>query len=177
MKWVAALRSVVREDRGVSLIEAMIAVTILGIAAGGLMWGLLGFVVESGRVEQRSDANQVLIGFTEAVRVQAPYLPQTCPASPGETSTPYDPDDALLSAWGVELPDGWDASTIDVEAPVRYWDSDLGAFVPMPTGDSEDEVLQCARLLQGGLQQIAVRVTSPDSRATESMAIVKRVGS
>jgi type II secretory pathway pseudopilin PulG len=170
-RWFGAMR----RDEGLSLIEAMIAVTILGITAAGLMWGLLSFVIESNRVGQRSDANQVLINFTEALRVQAPYLGQSCPTVPGDDSTPYDATDANLAAWGVApLPDGWDASTIEIEAPIRYWDPELGSFVTMPTGDSEDEVLQCARLLTARLQEVTVRVTSPDNRATESMAIVKR---
>jgi len=184
MSRLADLRSVVRDDEGISLVEMMLAIAILGVVSGGLMWGLLGFVKESFRIEERSDANRVLVAFTEAVRVQAPYLSQTCPAGPGETSTPYDPTPGQLAAWGVDLPSGWDASTIDVIAPppeafdaalpIRYWDPDASAFVPMPTGDSPGEIQQCARILSARLQQITVRVTSPDGRATETMAVVKR---
>ena len=169
-------REAVRRDEGISLVEAMLAVTILGIAATGLMWGLLAFVVESHRTEQNADANLVLIQFTEALRVQALYVAQACPAIAGETTTPYDATESNLAAWGVApLPSGWDASTIVIES-IRYWVADASAFVERPTGDSAEEILQCIRLRTARLQEVTVEVNSPDGRARASMAVVKRGG-
>jgi hypothetical protein len=154
MRW----RRTLRQDDGTTLIEAMLAVVIAGIAVSALLFGMVVFVVESDRTDEHAIANRVLLEVTEALRGPTVAYDVTC------EPTPYEVSDAGLASWGVSLPAGWGSSSVQIES-IRYWDG--GAFGA--DCDDDDEETEPPRL-----QEITVRVSDPDGRASASLAVVKR---
>ena len=99
-------------------------------------------------------ANAVLISAAEALRDSArtPYV-ATCAAAP------YTRSDAVN---GVTLPPGWSSATVAIES-VRYWN---GAAFGTNCYDTASPTLR--------LQEITVRITSPDGLGSLSLGVVKR---
>jgi hypothetical protein len=97
---------------------------------------------------KQAQAHTVLLSAVDAVKSQ--------------TSNPYQPcagEGTYAPSTGVSLPAGWSASYISVQA-VRYWDgSTFSATCPSPDNK---------------LQLVEVKVATPDGRAAESVAVVKR---
>jgi Tfp pilus assembly protein PilV len=140
-------------DAGISLVETLMGIVIMGVAVVAILTGFLSFVGESQRNDMQSRVHAVAVGATEALRdpVRTPYSNCNSPA--------YAAADAVD---GVALPSGWTSAAIS-SITVRYWD---GSAFQATCYDSAASVLR--------LQEITVAVTSPDGRGRTSLAVVKR---
>jgi type II secretory pathway pseudopilin PulG len=143
----------VSHDAGISLVETLMGIVVMGVAVVAILTGFLSFVGESQRNDMQSKVNAVAVGATEALRdpVRTPYATCNSPA--------YAAADAVD---GVTLPTGWTSAVI-TSITVRHWD---GAAFQSTCYDNAAAVLR--------LQEITVAVTSPDGRARTSLAVVKR---
>lgn len=150
-RWGARLR----EDDGTTLVESILAVAIMGIAMAAILTGILTLVRESDRSEEQARANVVLVAVTEALRGPSVAYNSSC------APEPYAISDTALASWGVTLPSGWDSTTVEIES-VRYWS---GSAFDTTCEDSDP---------YRRLQELTVRVTDPDDRASAAMAVVKR---
>ncbi|MEW6154328.1 MAG: type II secretion system protein [Actinomycetota bacterium] len=135
-------------EAGTTLVEVVVAVAILGIAITTIVGGMGTSIIASDHHLKQSQAHTVLVSAVGAVKDATANPYQSC----ADAST-YDP------AAGVALPGGWTAAAVAVTG-VDHWDG--SAFSPScPAPD-------------GRLQLVTVTVTTPDSRATESVSFVKR---
>jgi Tfp pilus assembly protein PilV len=144
----AILRRPVRDEAGTTLVEVLMATAILGIGIVSIVGAMGTSIIGTDHHRKQAQAHTVLLSAVDAVKSQ--------------TANPYQPcaaESTYAAASGVTLPAGWSASYISVQT-VRYWNgSTFSATCPSP--DTK-------------LQLIDVKVATPDGRATESVAVVKR---
>lgn len=141
-------RRPVRDEAGTTLVEVLMTVAILGVGIVAIVGGMGASIIGTDHHRKQAQAHTVLLSAADVVKSQAvnPYVACATTA-------------AYTAGAGVSLPAGWTTSYISVRS-VRYWDgSTFAAACPSP--DSK-------------LQLIEVQVATPDSRATESVAVVKR---
>jgi prepilin-type N-terminal cleavage/methylation domain-containing protein len=137
----------VADERGETLVEMLLAVAIMGIAAVALMAGLTTSVLMSDIHRKQATAGTAVRDYAEALQnyVADGHYVDSC-ASPA----PY----ALGSI--VDSP-GFHHSV--VPGSVRYWDG---------------TVWQATCATDKGLQKLTVQAYSEDGRASEQLAVVLR---
>lgn len=133
-------------DRGETLVELLITVVILGIAAVAIVGGLMTSIQMSDIHRKQASAGASARDFAETVDRYVGSTGYVACATPSS----YAP-----AAVGFGAPAGYTASV----ASVRYW-----------TGTGWTTT--CTTDL--GLQQVTVQVQSSDARATETSVVVVR---
>jgi Tfp pilus assembly protein PilV len=143
------IRPPVRNEAGTTLVEVLMTVAILGIGIVAVVGAMGTSIIGTDHHRKQAQAHTVLLSAVDAVKSQTanPYQPCATTGTYAATS-------------GVTLPAGWAASYVTVQS-VTYWDGGTGFSASCPSPDSK-------------LQLIDVRVATPDGRATESVAVVKR---
>lgn len=139
-------------DRGETFVELLITVAILGIAVAAILGGIGTAIIGSDVHRKQSEATPVVISAADALKDRT-LLYKDCATS---TESTY------VNAVAGALPAGWPTPQLTV----RYW-----------TGsDFTSNIAQCqdASLPSGRAQEITIQVTTPDARATETLAVVKR---
>ena len=147
---IQRLRQRFRRERGETLVEVLITITIVGIAFTGILAGLATAINLSGRHRGQANADVVLVSAAESVKNQA-YT-----ACPSVSTSSYNPTQ------GVTLPSGWAASNVQVTS-VKTWGG--AAFLSTCPGTDL------------GLQLVTITATTPDGKSTESVEVVKRTNS
>jgi len=138
-----------RSERGETLVEIMVTISIMGIAFVSLLGGLATAIRLSGTHRGQANADVVLVSAVESVKAQA-YEP--CPGASNSSYTPTQ---------DVTLPSGWAASNVEVLS-VSKWNDSTGLFqTSCPATDH-------------GLQLVTIRVTTPDGSSSEQVDVVKR---
>jgi len=132
-------------DDGVTLLEILIAMSIMGVAVVAIMAGLGTGIRTSAQHRAQATAGTLLASAAEAVK--GFDFDDTCPAT------------YAVTASDVTLPVGWPITTIAITG-VRYWDG--SAFTGTCTAGHK-------------LQEVTIVVTSPpDIVVSEQVAVVKR---
>jgi type II secretory pathway pseudopilin PulG len=126
----------VRDERGETLLELIVALGILGIAVVAVASGIAVSVVASGRHRDEANAGTYLHNYAE--QVSARYT--SCGASAP----------SLAAQTGFQAP----------SLSIKYWAGT--AFGPS----------SCTT--DPGLQQVTIRLTSSDTRVSESLVVVVR---
>lgn len=134
------------DDRGDTLIEVLIAIVIMGIAAAGIFGGLLTSVNLSSYHRSQSSAGVAVRNYGEAV---VNYVGASGYSSCATVSA-YAP-----ATVGYAAPSGYTASTVTVQ----YWTGSVWSS-------------SCATDL--GLQQLTLKVVPTNSRAAETLTVVVR---
>jgi prepilin-type N-terminal cleavage/methylation domain-containing protein len=142
-------------EAGVSLIEILVAITILSIAAAAILGAVSTIAITSRGHNDQARAESVVT--TAAERVRDPLVAHMPCATP---STPT----YLAAARSAPVPSGWDANSAITIISVDYWNGDTFGG-PCLDDDAHDHLLT--------LQLVTVQVTSPDGRAVESVSVVK----
>jgi len=142
-----------RRDHGLSLIEVVVAVALLGIAVVAILSAYATLIVSGDRVRKHGDVSTVLSAAADAVVDPArnPYVPCATPSS-------------YVPTQGIVLPVGLPASQVAV-TDVRYWNGQTFASGPC----YDVSVGSLARL-----QQITLMVHSADNRVSEELTVLKR---
>jgi type II secretory pathway pseudopilin PulG len=138
--------SVTDRERGETLLELLIGLTILSIALVAVIGGLLTSVLVSDIHRKQATAGAAVRDYAENIEKFVAGTGYTACASPAT----YAP-----GAVGFSAPSGYTASAVTV----RYWSGT--AWVASPCTDL-------------GLQQLTVQVASSDTRATEQLVLVLR---
>jgi type II secretory pathway pseudopilin PulG len=133
-------------DRGETLLELLIALSIMSIAVVAIVGGLLAGVAVSDIHRKQSTAGAAVRDYGENVEKYVAGTGYTSCAAPSA----YAP-----GAVGFTAPTGYTAAAVTV----RYWSGT--AWVASPCTDV-------------GLQQLTVQVASSDTRATERLVVVLR---
>jgi type II secretory pathway pseudopilin PulG len=136
------------DDRGDTLLELLVAVVIMGIAAVAIFGALLASVKVSDYHRKQTSAGAAVHNLAEKLTqyIAAGYT--AC-----ATTAAYSP-----ATVGYATPAGFTAATTSV----LYW---IGG-VWTPSG--------CTAATDTGVQQVAIQVSSSDGRATEFLRIVVR---
>lgn len=159
-----------RRDRGVTFVELLVAIVLLGTVGVGVL-AALRVSVDATRLERdHSRAYQWLQsanGVLQATpRVSCGYtLPDDGAYASGEEKVRLEYQEAIRST--VENPPGWDESQLSVVEPVKVWDGSRywdPTIAPQPCYDSDGYLLQL----------ITLQVTSPDGDIIETLEVVKR---
>ena len=138
------------DDRGVTLVELILAVALLGTAAVTLL-GAFGTLVKTSDAGRKTgDLSTSLAATAEAVvdNGRNPYA--SC-------ATTYDP------TAGYTLPPTVRSATV---TKVEYWDGTANAFSATTCHDADVPVWR--------LQRITLQLTTTDGRLTREITVVKR---
>jgi type II secretory pathway pseudopilin PulG len=133
-------------DRGETLLELLIALTIMSIAVVAIVSGLVAGIAVSDIHRKQSTAGAAVRDYAENVEKYVAGAGYTACAAPSA----YSP-----VAVGFTVPSGYAASAVTV----RYWSGT--AWTAGPCTDV-------------GLQELTVQVASTDTRAAERVVLVLR---
>jgi type II secretory pathway pseudopilin PulG len=135
-------------DRGESLVEILVAVTLMGVALVAIVGGLVTTIKVSDIHRKQATAGVAVRDYAEAIQHAVDAGKYKECALPADYASPA----------GFAVPGGYSKSVI--AGSVRYWDGSAWATA-CPAPDR-------------GLQQLTIEVASTDSRAAERMVIVVR---
>ena len=143
-----------RDERGATLIELLVAVSVMATAVIALMGGLATTILVSDVHRKQAAAGSYVRAFAEAVqsKVAEPttgYAACTAGTSPAGT---------YAATYTVPNPGTYQREVISV----AFWDSAASSFVMCPAaGDT-------------GVQRVSLRVWTLDGRASETLDVVIR---
>ena len=151
-----------RDERGESLVEILIAMMILGIAAAALLGGLATGFFSSGIHREQTDSGALLASAGESLLDDTlnPYYP--C-ATLANIAHEYNPTN------GVSIPTGWSTSDVAITA-ISWWTAAQNTGQQFATSGS------CPDTASGGvlqMQKITVTITSPDGKVSQSRTFLK----
>lgn len=141
------MRPAAGRDRGETLLELLIALTIMSIAVVAIVGGLLAGVAVSDIHRKQSTAAAAVRDYAENVEkhvANTGYIACAAPSSYAPGAVGY-----------TTVPSGYTATPV----AVRYWSG--AAWVASPCADV-------------GLQELTVQVASSDTRASEQLVVVLR---
>ncbi len=146
-----------RTDRGVTLVELILAVALLGTVAVTILAAFGTLIKASDTGRKSGDLSTTLAAVAEATvdNTRNPYL-VTC------GTPPYDPTAGLVGA----LPRTLSPGTISIE-DVKYWD---GANFVM----KEQCTTAMLNVVYWHLQQVTIRVATTDGNSARRITVVKR---
>ena len=144
-----------RRDRGESLVELIVAVSILGVAVVAIVAGLGTSVLMSDTHRKQATAGVTVRDYAEAVEnavVAGGYV--ACANADGHD---------YAAPAGFAVPAGYFRSVVagTLGQPLTYWNGSGWQTSCPATGDT-------------GLQQLTVQVASDDGRASERLVLVLR---
>lgn len=145
-------------DAGVTLVELLVTVAILGIAFVALVGGMSTSIVGSDVHRKQATAESLVRSYAEAVKAR------TVTYAVCGTPAQYGP-----AAVGFASVSGYTPSVSNVE----YWQPSAGN---PSTGTFVVSLATCSNTppTDTGVQRISIQVASADGRATEKIQIVKR---
>jgi Tfp pilus assembly protein PilV len=146
-----------RTEAGETLLEVLIASTLMAIAVVAILGGLGTMLASSSLHRDQARANTVLVAAMEKVKSDE-VTRVSCSTDPYATY--------LAKARTAPLPTGWASSQIDITT-IAYQMPAAGGAVGFSTNRAAD--CNDAR----SLQRVTITVTSPDGRVKPSMTFVK----
>jgi prepilin-type N-terminal cleavage/methylation domain-containing protein len=164
---VSAIFRRTRDDAGLTLIEVLVTVAILGIAFVTVIGGMAVSIAGSDVHRKQATSQTILRNLAEFMKA-VPYDP-SCPADySGELVDFIDQFDSPMTEpfeAGVS-PAADTAYTVELAAPVEVWDSSTPATFSPPAPGCVD----------GGLQRLTLRVRSVvhSNLEPETLVVVKR---
>jgi type II secretory pathway pseudopilin PulG len=163
----------VGEDRGETLVEVLMSVTILGIATAGVLGLLQTSIGASDIHHKQSVGGSILDNFAEYMldEASAPYT--VCPAAVTAYDTNRSTFESQLDTASSKVfePDYVVGGTARYTLSMTVQGGELQAPGSDPTVVFSGT---CAGAELSGLQQLNLTVASVDTKATESTVIVKR---
>ncbi|HEY0165440.1 MAG TPA: hypothetical protein VGB75_00230 [Jatrophihabitans sp.] len=142
----AGMRSEADRDRGETLLELLIGLTIMAVAVVAVVGGLVASIAVSDIHRKQATAGAAVRDYAENVEKFVAGAGYTACAAPSA----YSP-----GAVGFTAPSGYVATAVTV----RHWSGAAWAASP------------CADI---GLQELTVQVASSDTRASERLVVVLR---
>jgi type II secretory pathway pseudopilin PulG len=149
-----------RADAGLSFIEVLIAVVLLGLAVVGVMPSFTAQVRGSALQDRFSGARRWIVSAGDyAVSTGLPRVP---------CATPTQYEAAIRTGAAANRPAGWANSQLTLaaqdaaQAPIQYWN---GTAFTNTCAETATNPLK--------LQQISLRVVSPDGTVVEYLQVVK----
>jgi prepilin-type N-terminal cleavage/methylation domain-containing protein len=149
-------------DSGVTLIEILIGIVLLGTVVSATLTGLIA-VITAGSVD-RSHANAHAWLQTGADMLYARELDQCDPAVDPATEVANTMAEYQATVQQTENPEGWGASNIQV-VNVQFWRNDIDASGV----GTEAWGNECH---DSNLQRVSLRVTSEDGRTVEEVEVI-----
>ena len=153
-RWARHLRARLRGDAGVTLVELLVTVVILGVDFVAILGGMATGMVVSDLHRKQATSETIIRSYAEAVKA-APYAVCAGTAAYAALAVGYSVPAGLRPTYAVSV------------TAVSYWQpgGSTGSFVSsLGTCPGSDN----------GLQSVTLRVSSSDGRDSESMQVVKR---
>jgi hypothetical protein len=147
-----------RRDRGMSFVEVLVAVVLLGTVVVSILTATRAIVIGSHLERDHAKAHQWLQSASENVQLVDRIgcdLPNT------EASIRGSYQDTIRLA--SDNPTGWADDRIEIVAPIRFWDGE-DYLAPPSCFDDEGKFLQL----------IEIQVKSADGEIIERVQVVKR---
>jgi prepilin-type N-terminal cleavage/methylation domain-containing protein len=145
-------------DGGYTLIELLVAIAILGIAFVSLLGALGMSIVGSDIHKQQSQVESVIDSAAEKLKDPTAATGALHVACATTSQSTY-----VAAAQSAAASQGWAASTVQITS-IQYWDG--SGFGATCYDDAAHNNLN--------LQLITLTVTNPGTRASQSIAFVKR---
>jgi Tfp pilus assembly protein PilV len=144
-----------RDDRGESLIEILLSITILGIAVIAIVAAMGTSILASDLRSKQARSETFLRNWVESIATpDTPYVECATPGAAGYSAANL----------GASVPAGYTATI----TAISYWNGSStspavfgAAPASCPTSDN-------------GLQQLTLRISSNDGRTSRSTSILKR---
>ena len=146
-------RSSYRSEQGASLIEALVAVILLGSVVVGVLGAMAASISTSDYHRKRSEVESVLVSAAERIKETPPVV---CAKTSDGSADAY-----LAAARRAATAEGWSGSAVQITS-ITYWD---GAAYGATCYDNATNKLP--------LQRITVEVTHPSGRARQQLELVK----
>ncbi|HEY2666200.1 MAG TPA: prepilin-type N-terminal cleavage/methylation domain-containing protein [Actinomycetota bacterium] len=153
-RWARQCRARLRGDAGVTLVELLVTVVILGVVFVAILGGMATGMVVSDLHRKQATAETIIRSYAEAVKA-ASYT--VCAGTAAYAA----------SAVGYSVPAGLRPTYAVSVTAVRYWQpggstgSFTGSLGSCPGADNN-------------LQAVTLRAVSTDGRDAETMQVVKR---
>lgn len=146
-------RRLVRNEDGLSLVEVLVTVVIIGICFVAILGGMWTAIVTSDTHRKQSLGETYLVSAAEYLKSDDTTPYKTC--GTGTYSLSGLPVTAVPADWQAEM-----------TVAVAYWDGSAFVTNPTPCPDASTRLT---------LQQVTVIAKSPvDNRATETLTFAKR---
>jgi prepilin-type N-terminal cleavage/methylation domain-containing protein len=144
-----------RSEAGVTLLEVLVTISIMGIAFTALLAALMGVFTNGDTHRKLAVAETLLRRYADSIE-NAAYVNCAAPA-----------DYASALTGSPSPPTGY---TVAIAPPVKYWD---GAVSPAAFGSSQSN---CVANGDKGIQQLTLRVTQTDTvrGVVKDLVVTKR---
>lgn len=155
-----------RRDRGVSFIEILVAIVLIGTVVIAVLAAVRTTVIATAIEREHARAGQWLESAAKAIE-SAPF--GNCSVVAGVAQSSIDAQQVYNDAvQAVPVPEGWSADQISVQraADIDVWDG--GSWLPYSTTTAcyDDTGLR--------LQRVLLTVENPDGAIIETLEVVKR---
>ena len=156
-----------RRDRGVTMVEILISIVLMGTAVGATMSTLRSTIVAGTLQRDHANAHAWLQSASDLIYAapKTPCNPSVADGGENGVRTAYE-----AVADGVSNPEGWSNWQISVVGPIQFWNA---------TDVNNDRVPEysfgsaCHEDVGLSLQLIELQVRSPNGRIVETVEIVK----
>ena len=153
------------QDRGVSMVEILVSVVLLGTVVVAVLTTIRASVTASALNRDHANAHAWLQTATNVLygseRVDCGTELDTPAQFALKQNEVWSSYDSIAKGTSAANPEGWPAAQISVVFPVEFWD-----------GDSYQSV-KCYDDFDINLQLITLQVAAPDGRIVESVQMVK----
>ena len=155
-----------RPDRGMTFVEVLVAIVLLGTAVIAVLTAVRVTVIATNTEREHSRAGQWLESAAKAIEV-APF--GDCSVVDGVPQSSVDAlNDYNDAVRRVPVPDGWDAYVLSVQrtTDIDVWNGSSWEQYSTASACYDDQRLR--------LQRVRLSVSNPDGQILETLEVVKR---
>ena len=143
-------------ERGTTLIEAIVTIAIMGLAFSAILGGVAASIVLSDVHRKQASSQTILRSYADAVEQTQSWAP-CATVDPSGVGGTYDP-----ATIGFVIPAIYGSTYKASATQVQYWNGTR--FLPGCPAPGADK----------GLQQVSLKVQSTDTKATETLDVLRR---
>jgi len=165
--WIRKKSSSRRADEGLSFIELLVAIVLLGTAVIGVLTASRATILGS-QIERDHSKAQQWLQSAASVLESTDRFPCDLINDPGGVGIQTNYQNTISA--GATVPSGWESTPAGVTVLLpKVWNGET--FVPYSDQLAGGQCFDTSQLLQ---QLVTIQVSGPDGRILESVEVVKR---